>query len=206
MKPLNRVRRLIHVAMLRPVMAAVGVTVTNRHRLDITGPAIVVANHNSHVDTAALLAAFPNHIVPRVRPAAAADYFLRNRLAAWIMTRIVGIVPVNRAGGAGDALRWCGDALRRGEIVVVFPEGTRGEPGQACRFRHGVAVLAAAHPEVPIVPVHIEGAGAVLPKGSWLPIPFGVDLTVGEPILISQRESIDAATHRIQEAVWSLAA
>lgn len=206
MKPLNHLRRLIQIALLRPSLLVLGLSVTHRKRLDIDGPAIVVANHNSHIDTAALLAAFPNRAIPRVRPAAAADYFLRNSLIAWFTTRIVGIVPVNRTSGAQTALRWCGDALRRGEIVVIFPEGTRGEPGVASRFRKGVATLAAEHPGAPIIPVHIYGAGDVLPRGSWLPLPLGVRLTVGEPILAPPHASIDVVTNTIQEAVWSLAA
>jgi 1-acyl-sn-glycerol-3-phosphate acyltransferase len=206
MKPLRRIRRLIHLVLLRPIMGFIGMTVHNREGLDINGPAIVVANHNSHVDTAALLAAFPNRIIPSVRPAAAADYFLRNRPLAWLATRIVGIAPVNRSGGAQAALRWCGEALRRGEIVLLFPEGTRGAPGQPNRFRRGVAVLAAEHPDVPIIPVHIAGAGDVLPRGSWLPLPLGVELSVGEPIDIPRGVTATTLTGRIEEAVWSLAA
>lgn len=206
MKPYHRLRRLIQAIVLRPLMIGLGLTVTNRKQLDMEGPAIVVANHNSHADTAALLAAFPSRVIPRVRPAAAADYFLRNGIVAWATMRIVGIVPVNRSGGAETALRWCGDALRRGDIVIIFPEGTRGEPGRATRFRRGVAVLAADHPGVPIIPVHIEGAADVLPKGSWLPVPLGIQLVVGDPVLHSQHEPIDRVTRRIEEAVWNLAA
>ncbi len=206
MRPHNRIRRFLHLAVVRPAMAILGLRVVGRRRLDVCGPAIVVANHNSHIDTAALLAAFPGRTVARVRPAAAADYFLRNKPLAWFVTRIVGIVPVNRSGGAESALRWCGEALRRGDIVVLFPEGTRGKPGQASRFRRGVAVLAAEHPDVPLIPVHIAGAGDVLPKGSWLPIPMGVELTVGEPITASRSLPATMLTARIERAVWNLVA
>ena len=206
MRPLNRVRRALHAVVLKPVMILIGLEVKNRERLAVAGPTIVVANHNSHMDTAALLAAFRNADVPRVRPAAAADYFLKGRILAWFSTRIIGVVPVNRSGGAETALRWCGAALRRGEMVLLFPEGTRGEPGQASRFRKGVAVLAAEHPNATILPVHIKGTAAVLPKGSWLPIPLGIELVVGDAIHLRDGISVEEATSQIAEAVWNLAA
>jgi 1-acyl-sn-glycerol-3-phosphate acyltransferase len=199
-------RRLIQLLVLRPTMFLLGLQVQSRANLDVRGPAIVVANHNSHLDTAALLAAVPNKALPRVHPAAAADYFLKSKLLAWISIRIIGIVPVDRTGATVDPLEDCSAALRRGEIVVIFPEGSRGEPGVAQHFKRGIAHLLNANPGVPLIPVHIEGAGRVLPKGSKVPVPLGIDVTVGEPMWPAVPMPIAETTRLVEEAVWNLAA
>lgn len=203
---MNAIRRLVQVLVLRPIMFLIGVNVVGRENLMVAGPAIIVANHNSHIDTAALLALVPNRMLPRVHPAAAADYFLRHKALAWFSLRLVGIVPVDRTGDAADPLADCSRALGRGDAVILFPEGSRGEPEHARAFRRGVAHLIRANPGVPVVPVLIEGAGRVLPKGSVLPIPLGIDVTVGEPMRLPDALPVAEATSRIEEAVWNLAA
>mgnify|MGYP001813509603 CR=1 FL=1 len=203
---MNRIRRIIQAVALRPIMRLLGLHIRGRNHLDIPGPAILVANLNSHVDTAALMAAVPNRILPRVRPAAAADYFLRNRFAAWLSTRLVGIVAVDRCGTTEDPLRGCTAALRRGEIVIVFPEGTRGQPEVPQPFRRGVAHLIRANPDVPVIPIRIVGAGRVLPKGARFPRHLGIQVTVGTPLSLEPSGPIAATTESVEEAVWSLAA
>jgi 1-acyl-sn-glycerol-3-phosphate acyltransferase len=150
------------------------------------GPAIVVANHNSHVDTLLLLSVFPARVLPRVRPVAAADYFLTNPAISWFARRMVGITPVSRSVARGDdVLAPAKAALARGDILVVFPEGTRGSPDELAPLKSGVARLAEAFPEAPTVPVWIQGAGRVLPKGSFLPVPMNCCVVVGQPVLWS---------------------
>jgi 1-acyl-sn-glycerol-3-phosphate acyltransferase len=152
-------------------------------RLPTTGPAIVVANHNSHVDTLVLLAVFPASVLARVRPVAAADYFLINPALSWFARRIIGITPVAR-GVARDAdvLAPAKAALARGDILVIFPEGTRGSADELAPLKAGVARLAEAFPDAPVVPVWIQGAGRVLPKGSFIPVPMNCCVVVGEAV------------------------
>ena len=198
-------RRTIQLLILRPVLFLLGLRVRGRAHLETGGPAIVIANHNSHLDTAALLAAVPNHLIPRVHPAAATDYFLRNRMLSWISLHLIGIIPVDRSGVHPDPLAECSRALGRGEIVVLFPEGSRGEPDVPQRFRRGIAHLMAAHPEVPVIPVHIRGAATVLPKGAKIPLPMGIEVTVGRPVQAPSAMSIAATTGLVEKAVWDLA-
>lgn len=172
-------RRLVHWLLLRPVMRwLTGINLTGQS-LPATGPAIVVANHNSHVDTALLMAAFSNRAIPFARVVAAREYFCRNRLLSWFSRRVIGVIPIDRHGGREVALPPIAAALDRGMIVVMFPEGTRGEPGRLSPFRSGVAHLVTRFPDVPVIPVWLEGCDRVLPPGRSIPRRFRCVIRVG---------------------------
>jgi 1-acyl-sn-glycerol-3-phosphate acyltransferase len=180
----------LHLAA-RPLAAFfTGADVIGREHLPKGGPAIIAANHNSHVDTLLLLTIFPARLMGRLRPVAAADYFLRGPLIGWFSRTLVGIVPIARDGQGGrgqgareDVLAPARAALEGGDIVLIFPEGTRGRgDDELGPMKAGVARLAAAFPEAPVTPVWIEGAGRVLPKGAFLPAPMNCTVLVGGPI------------------------
>jgi len=164
-----------------------GADVIGREHLPSAGPAIIAANHNSHVDTLLLLTIFPARLMARLRPVAAADYFLRGPLIGWFSRTLVGIVPIARGSqyrerpGREDVLAPAREALAAGDIVIIFPEGTRGgATDELGPMKAGVARLAAAFPDAPVIPVWIEGAGRVLPKGAMLPSPMNCTVLVGE--------------------------
>lgn len=179
-------RLALIVMVARPVARLLtGADVSGREHLPVTGPAIVAANHNSHVDTLLLLTIFKARALHLVRPAAAADYFLKDPVIGWISRNLIGIVPVARhaAGTGEDVLAPAREALARGEIVVVFPEGTRGKADdEMAQLKTGVARLAEAFPDAPVIPVWIQGAGRVLPKGEIVPVPMTCAVLVGAPI------------------------
>jgi 1-acyl-sn-glycerol-3-phosphate acyltransferase len=189
----------------RPLAAFfTGADVVGREHLPKAGPAIIAANHNSHVDTLLLLTIFPARLIGRLRPVAAADYFLRGPLIGWFSRTLVGIVPIVRDGKAGeDVLAPARAALGAGDIVMIFPEGTRG-PGtdELGPMKAGVARLAAAYPQAPVTPVWIEGAGRVLPKGAFLPAPMNCTVLVGAPIAwTGDRDSFMEALRASLEAL-----
>lgn len=136
----------------------------------VRAPVILVANHTSHLDTPAILAALPRRFRKRTVVAAASDYFYRNRLVAALVSLIFNTVPMDRRGGglekqsAGHVDR----LLDRGWNLLLYPEGTRSRSGGTGRLRRGAAVLAARH-RVDIVPIRVRGTREAMPPGRFWP-------------------------------------
>ncbi|WP_407929068.1 lysophospholipid acyltransferase family protein [Intestinirhabdus alba] len=176
-------RTLFTLCVVWPVIWLwLGLRVRGRERLPSRGPAIVVANHNSHMDVFALLSLFTLRRQADVHPVAAADYFLRNRAMAWFTLNILNIIPVSRRGGEANPLAQCERALREGKILILFPEGTRGEPGQLAPLRSGLWHLCQSVPDAPVIPVWLRGTERVMAKGNRVPLPLFIDATVGEAL------------------------
>ncbi|PPD49264.1 MAG: 1-acyl-sn-glycerol-3-phosphate acyltransferase [Methylobacter sp.] len=178
-------RILFYSLIVKPiVLIMLGLNVRDRHHLPATGPAIIVANHNSHLDALALMSLFPNRAIPTVRPVAAADYFLRNRFLKWFALHVIGIIPIDRkpAGKHGNPLAPIIEALDQGSILILFPEGTRGEPENMGTLKNGISHVISERPDVPVIPVFFYGLGKCLPKGEFVLVPFFVDAFIGEPL------------------------
>jgi 1-acyl-sn-glycerol-3-phosphate acyltransferase len=201
-------RQLFFLLVVRPVVLVVlGLNVRHRERLPKAGPAMIVANHNSHLDTLVLMTLFPPRLLDRLRPAAAMDYFLSNRLFAWFALNIIGIIPVARKRDRkeDDPLAGCHPVIEAGGILIFFPEGSRGEPEKLSAFRSGIYFLARRHPTVTIVPVFLHGLGKALPRGELLLVPFFVDVFVGEPLVVA-RDDKEAFMAELDRRMQGLAA
>ena len=178
-------RMLFFAIVVRPIMLVIlGMNIRNREKLPDSGPAILVANHNSHLDVLALMCLFPLKRLRKLRPVAAQDYFFRNPFIKWFALRIMAILPLDREVKKTRTSPLAGiyDAIERKEIIILFPEGSRGEPEELGRFKTGIAHIAKKHPEVPIIPCFMHGMGKALPKGEALLVPFFLDVFVGEPL------------------------
>jgi len=194
------IRYLFFLFLVRPlVLFILGINVHYRQRMPSNGPAIIVANHNSHLDTLILMNLFPLKKLPSIRPVAAADYFLKNRMLAWFSSNIIGIIAISRRYSRhANPLNEISEILLNNGIVIFYPEGTRGNPEQLGQFKSGIAHIAKKHPQVPVIPVFLYGAGKALPKGEALLVPLAVDIKINIPIqwngdkqtFISELESV----------------
>ena len=97
---MNRIIKILFFALIiKPlVLIVLGINLRGREKLPVKGPAIIAANHNSHLDALVLMSLYPLTSIHKVRPVAAADYFLSNRLLAWVSLHCLDIVPFNRSG------------------------------------------------------------------------------------------------------------
>ncbi|WP_446666718.1 1-acyl-sn-glycerol-3-phosphate acyltransferase [Flexivirga sp. B27] len=173
-----------------------GLTVTGQWRSG--GGRVLVANHASHADTAALLAAIPARSGPVF--AAAADYWFDVWWRRALISGLAGGLPVRRGehGGYAELVEAARPALEAGRTVVIYPEGTRSTDGSVGEFHSGAARLA-RDCGVPIVPVGMLGTGDVLAKhGQFRATPM--EVRFGTPIGAS--EVLDAA--QLRQAVTDL--
>lgn len=182
----NRMIKILYFALLiRPlVFVIIGLNIRGKNNLPLEGPAVLVANHNSHLDTMVLMSLYPLSKLHKVRPVAAADYFLSNRFLAWFSMVCVGIIPIERKAGADKTHLFdaCHQALDQGDIVILFPEGTRGHPEQISTIKKGVFHLVNERNDTLITPVIMHGLGKSLPRGEALFVPFNCDVIVGKTL------------------------
>ncbi|MCG9770735.1 1-acyl-sn-glycerol-3-phosphate acyltransferase [Pseudoalteromonas piscicida] len=186
------VKILFFGLIIKPVvLIALGLNVVNRNKLPTHGPAILAPNHNSHLDTMVLMSLFPLRMIHKVRPVAAADYFLANRIIAWFALHVIGIIPLNRKQVTRKAqlFEQCHEALKKHEILIFFPEGSRGEPEKMAQLKKGIFHLISNSKSVLVYPVMMHGLGRSLPKGEALFVPFNCDVIVGEPLSCTSHAS-----------------
>jgi 1-acyl-sn-glycerol-3-phosphate acyltransferase len=191
------------------VLVLLGLRIQHRERLPTSGPAILVANHNSHLDTLVLMSLFPLSKVQHLRPVANEEYFLKqNPCLAWFARHILHIIPVSTEAGScrdnscnhRNFFKNCADAIAQNQILILYPEGTRGTPESLGEFKSGIAHLAKQHPHVPIVPIFLHGLGKALPKGDFLIVPLLCSIYIGEAIYWNGQKQIflQQLTERVQ--------
>ncbi|MDS1269514.1 lysophospholipid acyltransferase family protein [Lipingzhangella sp. LS1_29] len=163
-----------------------------------SGPCVVVANHSSHADTPALLAALGAR--RSVAVAAAADHWFARPLRSIACRLLVGGFPVRRDGGGGADLTAASWILLSGGIVVVYPEGTRSRGGDLGHFHSGAARLA-AHAGVPMIPAAVSGTRSLCPPDGGprrrrrVRVRFGTPLdTTADPRVVAERSRSAVAT------------
>jgi len=181
---LNALLKKLYFMLVRLVVTVfLGLNVRHRQRLPNQGPVIIVSNHNSHLDTMVLMSLFPSSQLNHVRPIAAADYFLSTRGLAWFALKIIGIIPIKRQQKrALNVFSDVTEALQQQNIVILFPEGSRGQPEQRGTFKKGVWHLLRDCPDVPVIPIFLHGLGKALPRGEALFVPFICDVFIGEAL------------------------
>jgi 1-acyl-sn-glycerol-3-phosphate acyltransferase len=166
---------------------------------------IYFANHTSHIDTLAIWSALPRSLRRRTRPVAARDYW-GTGIRRYIATRALGAVLIDRAKSdpTVDPLEPLRAALRDGDSLIIFPEGTRGASATPARFRSGLYRLASEFARVELIPVYLDNLHRTLPKGAALPVPMVCTVRFGAPLSLETGEDRDVFLERARNSVIAL--
>lgn len=185
-------------------------TVWGRENLPQDGSFVMVCNHSSHLDALCLLSSLPLQRVHRAFPAAAADYFFSSLPRSFLSVIFVNGLPFDRESKGAESLEVCRQLLARpGNILILFPEGSRGTSGEIGRFRSGIGRLVAGTP-TPVVPCHLSGGHEALPKGALLPRPRTLQLYIGCPrtfpdVSPRDRDAVASICAQLRDDVVALA-
>lgn len=179
----------------------------SEHLEQLRGPAIFVANHASFMDSNAVYAALPKRYQTKATfPAAADRFFIKGRRdlrkQGWWFSLVYNSFPMKRGGGS-SALSHADWLIEKGWSIVIFPEGARTSGKKLARFRMGPSLLATKH-GIPMVPVYLEGLGAIRPKGSREMTPGPVTVRVGPPLRFPVGSDPAEANRVLYHAVDSL--
>jgi len=179
------IRILFYLFIVRPFLyLIIGIRIKGREHLKTEGQVLIISNHNSHLDTVVIFDMIGVWRMHRYRPVAAADYFESSWLVHFVTLLLFNILPIRRVKGSekgGDPMATMAEALDRGESLILFPEGTRGEPEKMARFRIGAGRLIEKYPHIKVIPLHQHGLGRIMPRGEWLPVPVIGLVNVGAP-------------------------
>ena len=156
------------------------------------GPFIVAANHNSHLDTGAILQGLGKR-ADRVSALAAKDYWFRNKLLSWFADTVLGTAPFDRHSRVAESLGLAVGLLGRGRSLLFFPQGGRSASGGPQPFKGGIGLLA-LETGVPVVPAKVTGTYQALPKGRFLPRRHAVVVRFGSPIYPASYRQSGAGT------------
>lgn len=169
------------------------------------------ANHTSHGDFVLLWATLPPDLRALTRPVAGQDYWEASPLRRFIGRDVFNALMIRRdgkgaAGGeAANPVDQMTDALRSGDSLIMFPEGTRNTGEEVLLpLKSGLYHLARARPQVRLVPVWIENLKRVLPKGTLVPIPLACSVRYGAPISLAEGEDKNAFIARARAAMLDL--
>lgn len=196
--------KLVRPTLGRCVMRLFGTRLHGVENIPAQG-ALLAGNHLSYLDPVLLWCASPRpvHFMAKRE-------LWDSRFLGWALPRLWAF-PVTRGGADRAAIEAATGFLKDGELVGIFPEGTRAEadatePGEA----HGGAAFIAMRAGAPVVPVAFVGTDIAMPRGSWLPRMHKVDVWFGEPVSPadflegSRKERVSAFTLTIMSRIIEL--
>ncbi len=199
-------KTLVHLLILRPVVLLLfGVNVFGRENIKRLDQFIIVANHNSHLDTLLLFYLLPAKQIKKTHPVAAKEYFSKSKILFWLVKFIFDPVWISRGDtesfdGFMDVVK---SKLDHGHNLIIFPEGSRGMPGEVHHFKTGIGRISEQYRHIPILPVFISGTEKSLPKHFSIPVPIWNNIIIGPPQMF--RGSYREITRSLEDSIEGLA-
>jgi len=166
---------------------------------------VYFANHTSHLDPVLLWSALPKHLRALTRPVAAKDYWskgwFRPHLAESFNALLIDRTEIKVHKSPVDIMiRQIGDVYS----LIVFPEGGRTSGEEMGPFKSGLYYLGKKRPDLELVPVSIDNANRILPRGEFLPVPLLSSITIGPPIWLEAGEPKADFLQRARDSVRRL--
>lgn len=150
-----------------------------RENIPANGPFILAANHESYLDGMFVMSAVPNKLIRHTYFVAKEKHVTRP--ATVYLASKLNVIVLHMSN-LKSSIQQLGEVLKRGESIIIFPEGTRTETGKLGEFKKTFAILS-VELGVPVIPVTIDGAYEAMPKHQKMPSCGNVSVTIHKPIL-----------------------
>ena len=171
----------------------IGLKYVNEKTLKNKKQFILIANHNSHMDTMAIMSAIPSRYIHKVHPIAARDFFGGSLFKKILMRYLVNatLIQRDRDDPNNDPIDSMDKMLKKSRSLILFPEGSRGTPGVMAKFKKGLGYLIQRNPEINVIPVYLDNVYKTLPRGKNLILPYNCSIKFGDPIQFKSMEMED---------------
>jgi len=155
------------------------------------------------LDTPTIYKALPVKYRLNTCPAAAKDFFFKNK-AIGILTKLTfNTFAFSRKGNSASSMKDLGKLLNEKRNVLIYPEGTRSRSGKMAEFKEGIGIIA-RETNIPIVPIKIKGLYEVLPVGKSWPKSGNVEIRIGKPITFNKMNSPQEITKILHKKIEEL--
>ncbi|MEJ6397063.1 lysophospholipid acyltransferase family protein [Yoonia sp. 208BN28-4] len=167
---------------------------------------VYYANHTSNGDMPMIWSVLPLALRRQVRPVAAADYWLKNPIRAFVGPEVFNCVLIDRRPEVNDKpMDKILAALDEGSSLIIFPEGNRNmTEDPLLPFKAGLYNMGLARPDVDLVPTWVANLNTIMPKGEVIPLPLICTVTFGAPVHVQEGEDKDAFLARAAKALADL--
>lgn len=173
---------------------------------------IVASNHASHLDMGLVKHALGD-FGDRMRTLAAKDYFFDDPWRRAYFENFTNLLPMDRHGSLKKSLRLASEAIRAGETLLIFPEGTRARDGEMIDMKPAIGYLC-LHDKVDILPMWLGGTYESMPVGAMLPSNRKLEARIGDPVRhremaektkgLPRSEAYRAVTREVERRVRAL--
>lgn len=168
---------------------------------------IYFANHTSNADLPLIWTVLPPALRRETRPVAAADYWLKNKVRAFVGPEVFRAVLIDRRSEhqTEDPVDKIIEALDEGSSLIIFPEGGRNRSeAPLMALKAGLYNIARKRPGIDLVPTWIDNIASVMPSGEVIPVPLACTITFGAPIYVQENETKDEFLERAATAMTEL--
>ena len=167
---------------------------------------VYYSNHTSNGDMPIIWSVLPPALRRDVRPVAATDYWLKNKLRAFVGPEVFNCVLIDRRPEVDDKpMDKILAALDEGSSLIIFPEGNRNmTDADLLPFKAGLYNMGLARPDVDLVPTWVANLNTIMPKGEIIPLPLICTVTFGAPVHVQNGESKDDFLARAAKALSDL--